>query len=140
MANHVGRFAKGNTGVLSELNQRIAARNLMRRRYNFRLMDALLLSAFRSDTVSADDIGVIAFSGAYDEAGYDVFAFMAEAIEREKGRDYLLGLLPQPAARFVLAYHELQGAEAQKFRFAPETLKVIGDLDARLTTPPGSGR
>lgn len=132
MANHVGRFTKGDTGVLSELNQRIEARNATRRRYNFKLLDALLLSAFQSDAVSADDIGVIAFSGSYDEAGYDVFAFMAEAIEKEKGRDYLLSLLPEPATRFVLAYHALQSPEARRFRFAPETLKVIGELDMRL--------
>jgi hypothetical protein len=130
MATHVGRFGRGDTGAVSRTNLGFEQTNIRRLQNNFRLVDALLLAATRSDAVSADDIDSIAFSGLYSEPGYYVFREMAARIEEARGRDALVALLHEPPSRFVLTYHEV--ADADDPTLQPDTLRIVRELDRRL--------
>ena len=68
MATHVTRFEPTGEGRISRLNRRIAALNEIRAGANFTLFSALLATAARGEGVSADDAGIIAYSGAYDDS------------------------------------------------------------------------
>lgn len=127
MASHVARDL-ADTGPLSRRSLSFQQTNLRRMAANFRLMDVFLLATFHTSEVKPDDAGLIAFSGTFTEPGYYVFREMAAGIEKARGRDYLVSLLPQSPARFILAYHEV--AEPDQPRLSKATLDIVRQLDA----------
>lgn len=130
MATHVGRFTHGDTGAISRQSIGFEQQNLRRMRLNFRLVDALLIAAARSDVVQDDDVFNI-LGGSFNEPGYYVFRDMAAAIEAARGRAFLVSLLSQAPTKFVLAYEEAAGADAPHFQ--TETMALVRELDRRLS-------
>lgn len=130
MATHVGRFTHGETGAISRQSLGFEAQNLRRMRLNFRLVDALLMAAARSDVLEDGD-AVNILGGSFNEPGYYVFRDMAAAIEAARGREFLVSLLSQAPTKFMLAYDEVAASDAP--RFQAETMDLVRQLDRRLS-------
>lgn len=129
MATHVARDDGNGKGKLSRLNRRIATMNELRAAANFTLFSAMLVTAARNQGLSAEDAGVIAFSGAYDEFGYYLFRDMIREVERARGVPTLMKLVSESPSALVRAYHELPDTAGSLPRLTPAALQAIDGVD-----------